>query len=94
MSTNADPQPGQIEPIIKWLFVLVLILVFTVIGISKWSPNDGQTFQVISGVLTTFAGVLAGRINPVAAKKPDPPPGSITHTEQVTQTPPDPPDAK
>jgi hypothetical protein len=63
-----SPQPvakGEpVEPIIKWLFALVGALVITLIVVSKWSPNDGQTFQVISGVLATFSGVLAGRISP------------------------------
>ena len=83
-----DPNPGgHVEPIIKWLFFMVIFLVFAMIGISKWSPNDGQTFQVLSTTLAGFAGALIGRINPAAALK-NMPPGSTTHVEQVIQTPP------
>lgn len=97
---GVTPQPAQrtkehIEPIIWLLAFMVCFFAMLVIGISKWSPSDGQTFQVVSGMATTILGIFANRIMPnmLAGKKPDPPPGSTTIADvhQVTQTPPDPP---
>ena len=63
-------QPHQpIEPLIWLLTGLVVFLLLMVIAVSKWSPSDGQTFQVVSGTLMTFSGVLAGRISPKSEKK-------------------------
>lgn len=84
-----------IEPIIKLLTALVVFFILLLMVESRIAPNDGQTFQVISGVLATFSGVLAGRINPMGKKPDQPPPGSttITKVDQVTETPPQEPRA-
>ena len=58
-----------LEPIIRWLFFMVVFLVFAMIGITKWSPNDGQTFQVLSTTLAGFSGALIMRINPPSSHK-------------------------
>jgi hypothetical protein len=79
----------RIPPIIKLLTGLLVFLVITCILVSKWSPNDGQMFQLLAGVLTTTLGILANQIMPDPKKSP--PPGSVTDIHQITQTPPETP---
>lgn len=55
---------GKIEAVVGLLFVGVMIgLVFLFVA-ERWFPNDGQIFQVVSGVVTTFLGALAAKIDP------------------------------
>lgn len=75
-----SPHPEPIEPIIWLLAFLVVLFAFMVIGVSKWSPSDGQTFQVTSGVLTTVLGAFVGRIMPGTNIKKAPPTTNITTT--------------
>ena len=50
------------------------------IGLSALAPNDGQTFQVISGLLTGFAGAFFMRI-----KAPDKSTDKSTTTSEDTK---------
>lgn len=68
---DPEPAPSKIEPIDRVLVGLIVFFTTSLIGISKWSPNDGQTFQVLSGALTTILGAFVGRMMP--NKKPQPP---------------------
>ena len=56
--------PSRLEPVDRVLVVLILFFTISMVSISKWSPNDGQTFQVLSGGLTTFIGAFVGRMLP------------------------------
>jgi len=51
----------------RLLAFLVVFFTVLMILISKWSPNDGQTFQVLSGGFTGCLGALLARMTP---KKP------------------------
>lgn len=64
---------NKIDPVLFLLTSLVLIFAGALIVVSKISPNDGQTFQILSNLVTGFSGALLMRINP---KKPD----DIPHT--------------
>lgn len=72
-STDRIRFSEHIEPIMHLLFAAIVFFTLLLVAISKWSPNDGQTFQVISGLLTGFSGVFFGRLKPSSseAKKPD-----------------------
>ena len=63
----------RLEPIDKLLFIAIFIFAIILIGISRWAPQDGQTFQVISGILTGFAGAFFARLSPNPKKHDDPP---------------------
>jgi len=65
---------ATVEPIDRLLYGGIMFLVLVLVGVSKWSPNDGQTFQVISGLLTTFSGAFVGRMVP---KKSTGVPGAV-----------------
>jgi len=54
----------KVDPILRLLAWGIVFFACLVIIVSKWSPNDGQTFQVFSGVLLTFVGCFVGRIDP------------------------------
>lgn len=93
------PTPGQktgpdpIEPIIWLLALMVVFFAVLVVLVAKWSPSDGQVFQVISGALATIIGIFANRIMPA---KRDPttsvPPGTTitSHADQTVKTPEEP----
>lgn len=59
----------SIDPILKLLAWGIVFFSVLVVVISKWSPTDGQTFQVISGVLLTLVGCFVGRIDPKSKKE-------------------------
>lgn len=63
---------GVIEPVVKLLAALIVFLLLVLVAVSKWSPNDGQTFQVISSLLTGFAGALLMRVKPDTKSEPPP----------------------
>lgn len=79
-----NPMPANVEPMDKLLFFGIMLFVILLIGVSKWSPNDGQTFQVLSGCLTGFVGAFLGRMQP-SAKKTQPPDG-VTTTQTISLT--------
>jgi len=73
----------SIDKVVYLLTFLVLVFTGLLIYVAKTSPNDGQTFQIVSGLVTGFSGALLMRINP---KKLDDPPGH-TITMQETGSP-------
>ena len=62
----------KIDPVLKLLAWGILVFAGLVVAVSKWSPNDGQTFQVFSGVLLTLVGCFVGRIDPERKIKKQP----------------------
>lgn len=60
--------PNRIDPIIRALFLAVFLYTLLLLAIAKLMPNDGQTFQVISTILSGFSGALLGRIHPGKAQ--------------------------
>jgi hypothetical protein len=62
---------SHLEPVDKVLAGFIVFFTVLLVGISKMSPSDGQTFQVLSGGLTTFVGAFVGRMVP--SKKTQPP---------------------
>jgi len=67
----------QLDPVLLLLAAMIFVFTGLLIVIAEILKNDGQTFQVISGLLTGFSGAFLGRIMP---KKTDteksPPPGA------------------
>lgn len=61
---------SHVDPIMWLLFAGIVFFTLLLVAISKWSPNDGQTFQVLSGLLTGFAGAFFGRMKPSGAPEP------------------------
>ena len=58
----------RLEPVIMLLTGLVVFFSLLLIGVAVWMSMDGQTFQVISGLVTGFAGALLMRVKPRAAE--------------------------
>jgi len=84
MTGNSDSV--KVETIDKLLLAGVLFFTLLLVAISKWSPNDGQTFQVISGLLTGFAGAFFARLKTGADKKTPPVNTTATATAQEGTT--------
>lgn len=61
----------DIDALDKLLFFGIIFFVFILIYLARFEANDGQTFQVISGLITGFAGAFFGRMKPKADKTPD-----------------------
>lgn len=54
----------SMEPVLILLFVGILFFTGMLFVADKWYPNDGQLFQVVSGLLTAFGGAFMTRIKP------------------------------
>lgn len=84
--TNASvvTRIADIDALDKLLFFGIIFFVFILIYLARFEANDGQTFQVISGLITGFAGAFFGRMKPKADTKT---PDTTTTTAIVTPTP-------
>lgn len=54
----------RIDPTLLLLFFGLVFFTGILIFVEKVFSTDGQVFQVISGVLTGFAGAFFGRMKP------------------------------
>ncbi len=54
----------SLDPVLRLLAALVIISILLMFAASKWFPSDGQTFQVMSGLINGFAGALLMRVKP------------------------------
>ena len=63
----------NLDAIDMLLFLGIVLFTALIMVIAKFYPNDGQTFQVVSGLLTGFAGAFLARI------KPNPDPSATTN---------------
>lgn len=61
----------RLEPILYLLAGMVIFFTVLLFVSAKFLTNDGQTFQVISGLLTGFAGALLARVKPADGGKKD-----------------------
>lgn len=66
------------DPIVWMLFGGTIFFTFVLIGVAYFFKTDGQTFQVVAGLLTGFAGALLTRIKPPS--KPEAPPNAPPQT--------------
>jgi hypothetical protein len=55
---------GKIEAVVALLFIGVMVGLLFLFIAEKMFPNDGQIFQVVSGVISVFLGALAAKIDP------------------------------
>ena len=54
----------RIDPTLLLLFYGLIFFTGILIFVEHFFTSDGQVFQVISGVLTGFAGAFFGRMKP------------------------------
>ena len=73
----------KVEPIIYVLSVMIIFFSGLLIYCEHMFPNDGQVFQVFSGILTALSGALMMRVKP--AKSED---SSVNIGNNVIGTPP------
>lgn len=62
----ATPIPETHDRVFLTLLAATVFFALVAVAVSKWSPNDGQTFQMICGLTTGFAGACLGRVKPAA----------------------------
>ncbi len=75
---------NKIEPIVLLLTFLVIFFSVVLVGIAKFLSSDGQTFQIIAGLVTGFAGSLLTRIK--TKGEPDSSDSVVTKTKVSTET--------
>jgi cytochrome c biogenesis protein CcdA len=77
--------PNRIEPVLLLLATMIVFFTVLLLGSAHYFPNDGQTFQVISGLLTGFSGAFLMRVKPTSKKDDDiAAGGSVTSVVQET----------
>lgn len=59
---------NKLEPIVLLLFAAMIFFTGALFAAEKWYPNDGQIFQVVSGLLTGISGAFLMRVKPQSAK--------------------------
>ncbi len=48
----------RMDPILKLLLAGIVFFTVVLLYTQKWFPDDGQTFQVVAGLLTSFGGAF------------------------------------
>lgn len=77
--------PTTVDPMDRLIFGGIIFFTLLMIGESRWSPSDGQTFQVLTGCITGLMGAFLARIKPPEKRLP---PGTDQTTLSTTVTPP------
>ncbi len=62
-----EPAHEKIEPILKLLFIGMVVFLGALFACEILFKDDGQIFQVVAGLLAGFSGAFFGRINPKRA---------------------------
>lgn len=55
---------NRVDSVVLLLTGLVICFVVVLLWVAVYLKSDGQTFQIISGLVTGFSGALLMRINP------------------------------
>jgi hypothetical protein len=55
---------NSLDPVLRLLFIGIMLFTMITIYVNHVFPNDGQMFQVICGILTGFTGAFFGRMDP------------------------------
>lgn len=76
--------PNRLEPVLLLLVVLVVFFTILAVGCAWVFPQDGQTFQLIAGLLTSFSGALLLRVKPPRPGDHDPDIGTTVKTLDTT----------
>ena len=79
-------QDWRIDPVLLLLFAGLCLFTLVLIFVEWRFNSDGQIFQVVSGVLTGFAGAFFTRMNPkkqedtttTATVRAEPPGATVT----------------
>ena len=74
---------SSIDPILKMLVGLVIFFSLLLIAVARFMSSDGQTFQILSSLVSGFAGALLLRIKPRDASDKDVQPGVARETLTV-----------
>jgi hypothetical protein len=64
MGTGNGGNENKVEPIVLLLVALVIFFTVILIGVARMMSSDGQTFQIIAGLVTGFSGALLMRVKP------------------------------
>lgn len=83
LGTGDGGSSTKIEPVVFLLTALVLIFTVALILVASSLSSDGQTFQIIAGLDTSFAGALLMRIKPRGPSQDEPPLTSVVRTVQT-----------
>ena len=74
----------DIDAVDKLLFLGIVFFTFVLLAIARFQPNDGQTFQIIGGLLTGFSGAFFARMKPKADTPTPPTAGDTKPATDIT----------
>lgn len=78
---------NKLEPVVRLLFIGMVIFAALLFVSEKFFPMDGQMFQVIAGLLTGFSGAFFMRVKPKNESPTIPEGGSGAQTTTTIITP-------
>lgn len=67
----AEKQDWRVEPILLLLFAGIILSAISLILVKAFIPGDGQLFQVVASVLSSFVGAFFLRVNPKSMASQD-----------------------
>ncbi len=76
---------NKIEPIVLLLVFLVIFFSVVLVGVAVFLSSDGQTFQIIAGLVTGFSGALLMRVKPRTSESEVGPDSTLTRTRVSTE---------
>lgn len=80
----------RIDPVLLLLVYGMIFFTIVLIGVEHFFPNDGQVFQVISGLITAFSGAFFLRVKPQTPQEEKDPASKLTETVTSKLESPDP----
>jgi hypothetical protein len=84
---NAIMKPFSQDPVLLLLLLSTFGFAGMMIFVEFKFPNDGQVFQVMSGLTTGFAGAVLARVKPQSREEEKSASGGkITEVEKTTTT--------
>lgn len=75
----------KVDPTLMLLFLGIFAMTGILIFCEHFFASDGQIFQVISGLVTGFAGAFFGRINPKPAHEETKTSTDTTNTTNIIE---------
>ena len=86
---------GKIDAVVALMFLGLFLALGLLVIVERMFPSDGQVFQVVAGVATTFGGIMAARVDPTKRSQP-PTNGNGNGSSSITKpaTPQNPPHAE
>jgi len=75
---------NRVDPVLYLLLIVILSFTGMLVFVEFKFPNDGQLFQVISGMVTGFSGAFLLRVKPQTKEEEKGPGAKVTEVEKTS----------